>query len=908
MAEAARESPTELSRGAAWGRYLVLERVGQGTMGVVYAAYDPRLDRRVALKVLLPGAGASPEDRARLLREAQAMARLSHPNVVAVHDVSETEGELHIAMEYVDGLTLRQWGAERSRSWREVLAVFAQAGRGLAAAHAAGIVHRDFKPENVLVDRDGRVRVTDFGLARPSGAGGGPAQVKGAMPGATLTATGALHGTPGYMAPEQFTGRRTDPRTDQFGFCVALYEALYGERPFAGETLESLVFAVTMGRLQPAPSASRVPPWLRQVLLRGLAPDPDARFPSMEALLLALARDPAAQRRRWTGVALLALVAVASGAIATSVLRHADPVCRGGEARLAGVWDRARSDAVRRAFLGTSLPYAEEAWRHAEAALDRYAAEWVGMYRDACEATELRREQSEALLDLRMACLERRRGELAALAGLLAGADRKVVESAAPAVAAQTPLSTCADAAALTSRGRLPAEPELRRSVEALQADLARVKALTDSGKLLEALPEAQHVAQTARALGHAASLAEALVALALVHQRLEQPEPAEAALHEAIPAALESHHEEMLATALVRLIFVAVAQSRPQEAVRWGQYARGAVAALGPGHEQLEASRLSNMSVLAGAQGDNAEATRLDEAALALRERALGPNHLDTAASLHNLAADRYLAGDYGRAAELFRRAAEVLERAGGPAHPLVAGSLNGEGAALMDSGSPEEALRLFVRAHAIAEAALGSEQVLVADVLTNQATALMRLGRAAEAQATQERALEVYERTLGPRAAYVATALNNLADIHLGRGEHARAVELARRASALFADLLGPKDASVAEPLLVEAKAWLAAGKPERALVPAERATAIRDAAEVSPREKADARFTLARSLAALNRDRPHARSLAHSALDLFHQQGKGYEAASLEVEAWLADPAGPVGRGAVRPGPAP
>ncbi|HEX3694338.1 MAG TPA: bifunctional serine/threonine-protein kinase/formylglycine-generating enzyme family protein [Polyangia bacterium] len=329
--------------GAHIGRYVILERVGSGAMGVVYGAYDPELDRKIALKLLLkPRGGAhKPGASARLLREAKAMARLAHPNVVAVHDVGLVDEQVFLAMEFLAGGTLRRWLQTEQRSWRQILDVFIAAGRGLAAAHAAGLVHRDFKPENVLLDKDGRPRVVDFGLARESGSttedesaslGGGAAAneitvdaaavaaasaaAMGSRTGGghleTLTRTGALMGTPAYMAPEQFLGERADERTDQFSFCVALYEALYGERPFAGDDLISLSVSVTEGQVRALPKDRGVPTWVRRAILRGLRPNPVDRFPSMAWLIGALEDDPAIKRRRRLIAAGLAGVVLAS--------------------------------------------------------------------------------------------------------------------------------------------------------------------------------------------------------------------------------------------------------------------------------------------------------------------------------------------------------------------------------------------------------------------------------------------------------------------------------------------------------------------------------------------------------------------------------------------------------------------
>ncbi len=280
------------------GRYRVLEKIGQGAMGVVYAAIDEQLGRKLALKVLHPVSGGDAVGRARLLREAQAMARLRHDNVVLVYDVGThdpgTEREqVFLAMELAPGVTLDVWLRTAPRAWQDVLAVFLQAGRALAAAHAAGVLHRDFKPENVLVDTSGRARVLDFGLARAlasAAAGEGEADPGDSLS-EPLTRTGSILGTPAYMAPEQLRGEKTDARADQFSFCVALYEGLYGERPFTGVPRFAAV------RVTHVPKDSRIPDGLRRVVLRGLSNDPAQRWPDMDALLLAAT--PPAVRRRW---------------------------------------------------------------------------------------------------------------------------------------------------------------------------------------------------------------------------------------------------------------------------------------------------------------------------------------------------------------------------------------------------------------------------------------------------------------------------------------------------------------------------------------------------------------------------------------------------------------------------------
>ncbi|HEY0192316.1 MAG TPA: serine/threonine-protein kinase [Kofleriaceae bacterium] len=298
-----------LSVGDRVGRYLVLSSIGAGGMGVVFAAYDPQLDRKIALKLLRSGmTGSDTDARARLRREAQAIAQLSHPNVVSVYDVGTTDdGDLYMAMEFVEGDTLTSWLRKYPRTWREIIDVFLQAARGLVAAHGVGLLHRDFKPDNVLVGGDGRVRVTDFGLARSVLA---PDELARARPELTaldvaLTATGTVLGTPRYMPPEQITGQDLDARSDQFSFCVALYEALYGCHPLPGGT--SVRMLEGGDRAMPPPEGSKLPPVIARTVLRGLERDRARRFPTMAALITELVPVPHRASARY---ALLGLAGV----------------------------------------------------------------------------------------------------------------------------------------------------------------------------------------------------------------------------------------------------------------------------------------------------------------------------------------------------------------------------------------------------------------------------------------------------------------------------------------------------------------------------------------------------------------------------------------------------------------------
>ncbi|HSS02032.1 MAG TPA: serine/threonine-protein kinase [Kofleriaceae bacterium] len=298
--------------GRTLGRYTLSDRLGAGAMGVVFRAQDEDLGRQIALKIL-----HRPDDALtdRLVREARSMAQVNHPNVVAVYDVGVTDGTTYIAMELVDGTSLRLW-QQQAHTVAEIVEMYIAAGRGLAAAHAAGIVHRDFKPDNCLVGIDARIRVTDFGLAaaRPTESAR-PDHIE-------LTSSGSVLGTPAYMAPEQFTGGNIDPRTDQFNFCVALYEALYGSRPFIGKTFDELGDNVCAGNVRPAPAGSRVSGALRAIILRGLAVRPGDRFPTMDHLLAELGRDRARPWRRAAIAGAAIAAALGLGLVADLVVRY----------------------------------------------------------------------------------------------------------------------------------------------------------------------------------------------------------------------------------------------------------------------------------------------------------------------------------------------------------------------------------------------------------------------------------------------------------------------------------------------------------------------------------------------------------------------------------------------------------
>ncbi|MCA9694939.1 MAG: serine/threonine protein kinase, partial [Myxococcales bacterium] len=656
------------------GRFTVLDRLGQGGMGVVYAAYDDRLERKVAVKVLRSGAADPGEAaRTRLLREAQAMARLAHPNIVSVHEVGDHDGQVFVAMEYVKGQSLDAW-IQRAppRPWREVIAVLRQAGRGLAAAHDAGIIHRDFKPHNALLGEDGVVKVLDFGLARASDrALAAPEDDRAAPPSglldASLTRTGAVMGTPAYMSPEQHTGIRVDARSDQFSFSVALYEALYGQLPFDCASLPALMTAVLDGAIRPPPPGVKVPGWVHAVVTRGLAVAPEDRFPSMGALLDALDRDPAARRRRWlVGVGLAGLVAASS--VSLAALQTTRP-CEGVARELDDVWSDARREAVTAGLLAGEELHAQDTSARAAAGLDAYAAAWLDARARACEAHADGR-QSDALYDLRVTCLERRRASLDATASILADADATAREQAATAVQHLPSLARCADVEALQATLAPPEDPTLVDDVARAGERLATGRAHEETGRYAQALAIADEVLASPAADAYEPLRAEATLARGRALLLARRPEEAEATLNDALWSALGVGQDELAAEALARRVYVRGELAR--EGARVLDDAPLGRALLRRSHAEPRLRWLfeNNLAVAEDRAGHGALAQAGYERALAALGDAGGVEEAATRANLAMYLQERF---QLHEATEQLERALSIASAALGPEHPQI-------------------------------------------------------------------------------------------------------------------------------------------------------------------------------------------------------------------------------------------
>ncbi len=864
-----------LDRGAIIGRYVVLSLLGEGGMGKVYRAYDPELDRAVALK-LLRTPGKADGARRLIAREARALGKLSHPNVVQVYDVGEHEGDVFVAMELVDGLSLDAWcrGAP-APGWREVLAAYLDAARGLRAAHDKGIIHRDVKPSNILRGHDGRVRVADFGLAAigaspPRGGEEAPLDA-GDLPDAQLTATGARVGTPLYMAPEQHEGAEATASSDQFGLCVALYEGLHGAPPFPLSSLADLVAAKKAGVLGSLPEGARPPAWVHAAIARGLAPAPEDRHPSMDALISALRDDLDARRRarlRKAFVLSIAAALVAIAAVGWGRSGASSDPCAHPERQLAGAWDEEVKGRVRSAFLGTKRGHAEATVTRVLARLDGYGAEWAAMRGEICAASRGAPTPREDLA-LRAACLDRRRGQLRSLTTLLGeGPDPALLDRAVEMSAGLAPIAWCADTEALLARVRPPEDPAVRARVAALEPRIDLVEALFAAGKFKEGLALGEPLLIEAKGVPYAPLRAQAELVVGQLRDGSGDYDGAEALLRAAAVSAAEGKDDVLALTAWSELLFVVADRQRRFDEAR-------AIRALGPtAAVRVEDARtLAKWADVEGVVlsriGQHADARAAHERALTLREEALGPDHPDVAVSLNNLGMDLCAVGDCWSAMTILERAVAASERSLGPEHPDTARSLGNLGNTLRRVGDYAGAEAAHARALAIKEKGLGPDHPSVAATLTNLGNVLFAMGEPARAVAAYERSLVIKEKGLGPDHPDVASSLVGLGRASIRAGQLDEAARLLERARAAREKRLGPKHPDLSGPLLGLGELSIARGVPAEAARHLERALALD-----SPEWKSEIQLTLAEALRRSGHDRPRARALAEEARAAFER----------------------------------
>ncbi len=891
-----------LVRGQQLGRYLLLESIGAGGMGVVYAAYDPVLERKVAVKVVRGGGGpeALEEVRVRLQREGKSIAQLAHPNIVAVFDMGTSDGQVYVAMELVEGGSLKQWLREAKRPWREVLQKFLAAGHGLAAAHRAGLAHRDFKPENVLIGKDGRVRVTDFGLASsasastalllpllplPSSPPGEPGE-RGNLD-ARLTRSGALLGTPAYMAPEQYAGRGADTLSDQFSFCVALWEAVFGERPYTPDV------DPTKWKFVEPPPNTNVPPWLKRALLRGLSLTPSERSPTMEVLLLALEADPARTRaaRRWLAAGLALAVAAAGGTWWAAT--RSSRLCTGAAAEVARAWNPAVVQSLATAFTATGAEDAAGKWERTRLELDAWWRTWAATYTEACQATRVRGEQSDQLLGLRMACLSRQCAQTVALLEVFQRADPEVVAKAAEAGNALSPLSACNDTEALLAQVSPPQGAALSAEVEAVRGLLAESQARSDTGQYQEALTRSLQAVARAKTLDYRPVLAEALLLTGVLQEHQGDLKASEQSLLDAISTAEASKHDTVTARAATHLMLVLGArQARYAEAHAWGKLAAGALSRSG-GSAMDQAALLRVEGLVHYAEGKLVEAIEAHQQAVALFEQQ-APGTLTLAEALNDLGAALRGGRKAKESQEAFRRALDILLVKAGPDSDLVAATRNGMANSYMLEGRFTEAFTLYQQSFETFARRLGPTHFRTVTSLNNLGVVLAEQGRYADALPYFEKVLAARLSSLSPTDAKTADAWSNVGMLRVELGRYDEALTDFEKARGILQGY--PLDHfSQAESLLGVAKVALARHTPEQAVEPLWRVLSLCEKKEGFRFDytRARANFLMGRALVEGRKpDRERGHALVHEARAALEGFGaERFQRDLAEIDGWRA-----------------
>ena len=779
------------------GRYELRHVLGSGGMGVVFEAIDPELDRAIAVKILHAGSGGVDGDGAeRLRREGQAMARLTHPNVIRVYDVGVAHGRMFVAMELIRGVTLADWIAQADRPAEEVIATYVQAGRGLAAAHAAGLVHRDFKPQNVLVGDDGRVLVTDFGLARSIEVGGpGPGGADLAAGDPTTAQPGVIEGTPAFMAPEQRSGGAVDARADQFSFSISLLRALAGAPSPDSWTASTIAQGAPFAPIVVEPGAlGRVPARIRGALLRGLELAPERRFASMDELLAQLAPPPPPRPRSWPAWLAAGVVAAAVlGVLAWSAVDRGGAgapadACAVAVDRVAPIWNDEARAAVQAAFRATGRSYADASFEAVARQLDARLAAWEHARRDNCEDTRLRREQSDAMMDLRAACLQRRLDDVTAFVAELRTADASTVDSAVTSAAAIGDVTACDDGVALARRAALPAEPAARAAIAQLERELSAARASVAAGRLKPGLALAEAAVARAREVGYVPLVAAALALAGEAHTLLEQGAPARE------------------------------------------RYEEAALAAEAGGDDQLRFECEAALVRILGYQLElDGEATAHAQRAEALLQR-LGPDRRRTALLARNRATADWWAGRYQAGVERVQQAIDLYEQLESGAD--LAKTLHLRAILESELQNPDGSLATAARAREVAEASVGARHVIVGSILLSAGGTQRRLGRYDEALATLQLALAIFDEVDGPVSMRGTLVLQELATVHLDQGKYDDAVAMLRRGLAVLEQLMGPEHSRTA--LMSErlGAALSKAGHPDEAERALRRAIAIHTA----------------------------------------------------------------------------
>lgn len=864
-------------KGDTVGRFVLLDRLGQGGMGVVYAAFDTELERRVAVKIIR-GERPSVDNRSRWLREARAMAKVAHRNVVTIFETGIDGDDVFIAMEQIAGGTLSEWMVEihATEAWRRghmttaILSTLLQAAQGLAAAHAVDLLHRDFKPDNVLIGQDGTARVADFGLAR--GLDNTPEVDKPELDKPELDKptpiTRGCQGTPAYMSPEQFENQTLDARSDQFSFCVTAYRALFGVPPFKGTSAQDIATAVMGGQLRDPPVCPPVDHRITAALRRGLQRDPAARFASMDALVAALKLPKRRGRLRWLGA-----LGVAAGLGAFGwVGREQTPLdpCTTGTTQAANAWGAAQTAQVQAALTDPTRSYAPAVSNAVVTRLDAYASDWSDAHRDACRASHVYGEQSRAMLDARMLCLSQRLVALRVSVEALATTGPGAIDDAIELIGRLPTLDRCADPQLLQTTLAPPADPqmairvaELRTAMYATQA--ARV--LMDGPRALALIDAAIADATT---LDYPPVQAELLLVRGEALTGLDRPQDAVAALIDAVVMGQEIGADDVVSRAAAGLGRTLGSDLHDAQAgLRWLRLAEATGHRTGMSAE-MEADILMQRAWVLARWERRADAVDVAERAVAAAERIEEHGTMRVAATLDILGIALSRASRFPEAEVALTRSRDLDLQVFDSSHPKMIERYLHLGNVQSQQRKIEPARANLQAAVAIADSAPGvaaSTRALVHDSL---GSLWLTAQQPDKAYAQYQVALKLQEAALGETNPAIARTLNNIGLALQGLERYDEAVTVLERSLEIKTAAFGEDHIQLFLPLFNTGVALVRSAHPRRAIDFFERGATILHAHPGSQRpfHVANHQYWLGIALYESLQDRARGRSLVQGA----------------------------------------
>ncbi|MBL4636568.1 MAG: serine/threonine protein kinase [Kofleriaceae bacterium] len=920
-------------------RYEIIDCLGVGGFGLVYRAYDPQLDREVALKLwrvdTLGDSGAGSTGAGALLEEARALAKLSHPNVMAIYDSGRDGERVFLAGELIEGTPLSSFVGSSfvgEEDGAQVSLWMQECAQGLVAAHAVGLVHRDIKPDNIIIGKDGHARIVDFGLATSSRTSAQMAVVTGEVNVGnlglreTLTMAGPIVGTPAYMSPEQLCGRAASAASDQYSLCATFYQVVHGQRIAEGKNFKALRERVLEGD---APLVKKgLPPRLAAVLQKGLSRHIEDRFASLSDMAEALTPPPSRRAK-----VALALATVLAAVLALVVVRNFSSDVRDcGQTGLPmdEVWNESARQKVADKFASFQTAYASEAFALVAQELDRYAVDWKAQGSAACEASFNEQRVSEVMFDRQMLCLNRRFGEMKHLVAMLQDADQALLERAPRAITQLVDLTICADPERLGNLAPLPTDAEELQAVRRVEAMLAEAEASRMAGKYDEALEISQRASDSARTLKNAPTVASASFQLGFVSSYRGEVEAAQKHLRDAHFKAVSARDIRTSARAAIELVFVFGNLVKDMDrADEWVRHAQSAIEA-GGNPKQLVANLESNLAELSLEKADTAAALRHNLRALELRIELHGKEDRGVAQSLNNLGLAYNLSGDYPKSAQNYAEAHRIFALVLGAHHPYVGLTAGNLGTLYVSLGRYEEAKTRFTEAYEVAVDSAGRNSSVAIRAQVNLAVAMEGLGAREKAAAlladlaivAREKLSEDFETQALIENSRGVTASNRkeleealgfflaartlhlkirdedhpavlLVDVNIAQteGTLGRTKDALRSLESLvirFDKVHGTKHPQTAWVLMSRAEQYLNDGQPSAALADLRRAETVLLGVEVALGQRLHLQFFL--GLALWQTGKKEGAQLVRKSLASYIELGPGGELGAQTSRAWL------------------